>query len=41
MTNEDIVTYLANVVLVSRADEEVHPLEKEAIESMCQGIGAR
>ncbi len=41
MADKDIVTYLANVVLVSRVDGEVHPLEKEAMENICRGIGAR
>lgn len=41
MANEDIITYLANVVLVSRVDGKVDLLEREAIESIRQGIGAR
>jgi uncharacterized tellurite resistance protein B-like protein len=41
MAKKDLVTYLANIVLVSRVDREVHPLEKEAMENICRGIGAR
>ena len=41
MANEDIVTYLANIVLVSRVDGEDHTQEKEAMENICRGIGAR
>ncbi len=41
MADEDIVTYLANIVLASRADRKVNPLEEKAMEYMCQGIGAR
>ncbi len=41
MANQDLITYLANIVFVSRLDGEVDPLEKEAMESICRGMGAR
>jgi uncharacterized tellurite resistance protein B-like protein len=41
MANKDLVTYLANIVLVSRVDGEAHALENEAMEDICRRIGAR
>jgi hypothetical protein len=40
MINEYLVTYLANVVMVSRMDGAVTPEEEKAIEMIRQGIGA-
>lgn len=40
MANKDLITYLANIVLVSRVDGAVHPLEQEAMENICRSIGA-
>ena len=41
MANKDLITYLANIVSVSRIDGEAHPLEKEAMENICLTIGAK
>jgi len=41
MAQEDIVTYLANIVSASRAEGKSNPLEEKSLEEMCEGIGAR
>lgn len=40
MTNEDIVQYVTNVVLISAVDGVLSPTEAKAIESICEEIGA-
>jgi len=41
LTYEEKITYLANVVLVARADGKLSPIETEAIEKIQKTIGAR
>ena len=41
LTHEEKITYLANVVLVARADGKLSPKEVEAIEKIQKSIGAR
>ncbi|MDY7039222.1 MAG: zinc-ribbon domain-containing protein [Thermodesulfobacteriota bacterium] len=40
MKREDMVFYLANILLISLIDGVLSPLEAKAVESICQEIGA-
>lgn len=41
LTNDQKVTYLANLILIARADGKLSPHETDAIESIQKSIGAR
>lgn len=41
LTNDQKVTYLANVILIARADGKLSPHETDAIESIQKSIGAK